>query len=88
MSVRKAIVEGLVAPDDGDLAPVLAQYLLSLQFSKRQTARYETLAYKAQEGKLTPKEQDELDAFLTMETFLIVLKSKARRSLSNRAPAA
>ena len=88
MSEFKAILDSVVASRVGDLAPALARYFMTLKFSKRQIARYEALAYKAQEGTLTPKQESELDAFLTMETVLIVLKAKARRSLAKRSPAA
>ena len=88
MPERQAILEGIIEPGDGNLAPALARYVLSLGFSQKQVARYERLAYRAQEGKLTAKQQAELDAFIATETFLIVLKAKARRSLSRRTPAA
>ena len=88
MPERQAILEGIVEPGDGTLGPALARYVLSLKFSEKQIARYERLAHRAQEGKLTPKQQAELEAFLATETFLIVLKAKARRSLSRRTPAA
>jgi hypothetical protein len=88
MASRKSMFEEVLRAAPVKLEPELAKFLLGLQFSDAQKAQYKRLAYKIQEKPLSPKEQAELDAFLEMETFLIVLKAKARRSLKLRPSAA
>jgi hypothetical protein len=88
MAKRASILESLIEPEDGNFSADLARYVLSLGFSERQKARCESLSYKAQNGKLSEREAAELDEFLQANSLLIVLKSKARRSLNRRTPAA
>ena len=88
MAKRTSILESLIEPEAGSFSADLARYVLSLGFSKRQKARCEALSYKAQTGDLTEREAAELDEFLQANSLLIVLKSKARRSLKRRTPAA
>ena len=75
------ILEGLIDPPDGDLPVAVARYVLGMRFSEQQAARYETLAEQNQDGTLTTSEMEELEAFVTANTLLMILKSKARRSL-------
>ena len=82
MSTRTSVFEELVQQSAGNLEPALADFVLSLKFSDRQREQYDELSLRAQEGQLTPQEEEVLDEFLSAETFLIVLKAKARRSLS------
>jgi hypothetical protein len=63
-------------------SPELAEYVLSLTFPKASIKRYLKLSAKAQEGTLTAAEEAELDDYLSANTFLAVLKSKARNSLN------
>jgi hypothetical protein len=88
MSKRNSILESLIEPEEGTFSPELAEYVLSLGFSERQQARVQALSRKAQAGKLSEDEAAELDEFLEANSLLIVLKSKARRSLKRRSPAA
>lgn len=82
------ILESLIEPEQGNFSPDLARYILSLKFSPEQQARFEELSYKAQESALSPEEERGLDSFLSANTLLIILKSKATRSLDQHAPAA
>ena len=82
------ILGGMMDPSSGGFLPELAQYVIAMRFSDEQAARYEDLAYRNQEGSLTPDERAELDAFVAANTFLTILKSKARRSLAGRPSAA
>jgi hypothetical protein len=59
-----------------------------LRFADEQATHYTSLAEKSQDGTLSPKEREELDAFVTSNTLLMILKSKARRSLVERPSAA
>jgi len=82
------ILGGIVDPGHRGLPPELARYVLSLRFSDEQAARYEQLAYQNQEGSLAADQRAELEAFVTANTLLTILKSKARRSLAERPSAA
>ena len=88
MATLNDIFEGLIEPDHGDFSDALARHVLGITFSANQIARYEELAARNGEGALTGDERAELEAFVTANTFLMILKSKARRSLLQRAPAA
>jgi hypothetical protein len=68
--------------------PDHARYILSLDFSPEEHARYAELSAKAQSGTLTEQEQGELDEFLTANALLMILQSKARVSLKQHTPAA
>jgi hypothetical protein len=82
------LLEGLLRPDQGVLSPELARYILTLDFTPDQHARYSVLAGKAQSGTLTSDEASEIDAFLAADAFLSILQSKARQSLQQHQPAA
>jgi hypothetical protein len=88
MATFDNILESLFDPGKGDFSAELAQYLLQTRFSDEQAARYSSLAEKNQGGALTPAEREELEAFVTANTLLMILKSKARRSLVERPSAA
>ncbi len=81
MSVSGAILEKIVQPENGDFSPDLARYVLSLSFPKDVKDRCLLLSEKAQEGALSEAEAAELDEFLSADSLLAVLKSKARVSL-------
>ncbi len=88
MPTGTGILSRIIAPKRGDLPPDLAKYILSLEFSRQDQARYEKLSAKAQGDTLSKKEAAELDAFLSANSLLMVLQSKARVSLAKRGPAA
>jgi hypothetical protein len=88
MATLDDILESLIDPGNGDFSPELARYILEMRFSEERAARYESLAEKNQDGALTPAEREELEAFVTANTLLMILKSKARRSLVERPSAA
>jgi len=71
------------------MSPELARYVLTLDFPAKSHARYAQLAAKAQEGNLSRGEHAELEDFLSVNTFLTIIQSKARVSLKKkRNPAA
>jgi len=81
MSVSGAILERIVQPENGGFSAELARYVLSLSFPKDVKDRCLVLSEKAQEGNLSDAEAAELDEFLSADSLLTVLKSKARVSL-------
>jgi hypothetical protein len=78
----------LIGPEDGNLSREHAQYVLSLRFDSEQVARYEDLADRIQDGKLSNEEKDELNAFVEANMILSILQLKARRSLLQSTSAA
>lgn len=82
------IFERLVQPDSGNFSPELAQYVLSMRFAPDQVARYEDLAGRVQEDKLSADEQQELEAYVQANAVLGMMKAKARRSLVQSTSAA
>lgn len=71
------------------MSPDLARYVLTLDFPAKSHTRYTQLAAKAQEGNLSKGEEGELEDFLSVNTFLTIIQSKARVSLKKkRNPAA
>lgn len=82
------ILESLIDPAAGDFSAELARYVLGMRFSEERAAQYESLVEKNQSGSLTPADREELEAFVTANTLLMILKSKARRSLVERPSAA
>lgn len=82
------IFNSILAPEQGDLSPEHAKYVLALRFTEEEKDRCEELSYKAQDGTLTAEERHQLERFLMANSFLIALKAKARRSLEARPSAA
>ncbi|MBL8799625.1 MAG: hypothetical protein JNM56_37430 [Planctomycetia bacterium] len=76
-----SIFARLIAADQGDLAPRLAQYILSLNFSATDQQRMQELADRNQDGLLTEREQTELQSYVKAGHLLALLQSKARKSL-------
>ena len=78
-----AILNRLIEPEHDDLPPETAQYLLRLDFPKKDQARVAKLSAKADEGTLTPDEREELEEYLRVADLLALLQSKARLCLKN-----
>lgn len=79
-----SIFKRVIDPSVGSMPPVLARYVLGLDFPEDDHARYELLSAKAQEGTLTPAEADQLDGYLHVDSLLAILRLKADRSLRNK----
>jgi len=79
------ILSRIIAPDDGDLEPGLAQYILKLDFPASDHKRIEELSAKAQEGTLTTEEESQLEGYLRVNEFLAIVQSEARMSLQSAA---
>jgi hypothetical protein len=83
------LLDRVLDPLAGSMSRKFARAVLDLEFTKRDHARVESLSYKAQEGKLTPKEEAELDWYLEVNSLLIIMRAKAREALrQRRSPAA
>src|SRR5947208_9085750 len=73
--------ERLIEPENDDLAPEAAQYILRLDFPRKDHQRMQRLSAKAAEGTLTEKERAELHEYLQVADLLALLQSKVRRAL-------
>jgi hypothetical protein len=76
-----AIFARLIEADDGNLAPRLARYVLTLGFKEADQTRMRDLANRNQEGQLSRAEKEELHHYVTAGHMLALLHSKARKSL-------
>jgi hypothetical protein len=87
MLANAKLLERVFKPRSGPFSRELAEHLLHLGFSASDQTRYERLSAKAQRGSLTPAQLAELDDYLNLNDFLIILKAKARASLRRRSSA-
>lgn len=76
-----AIVGRLMKPDQGDFSPEVARELLNLRFDEGDQARMRELSRKAQDGSLSPQEEEEIENYRRVGYWLGVLWSRARLSL-------
>src|SRR4051794_1782157 len=65
------------------ISPETARKLLQLRFDAAHRDRADSLSSKAQEGRLTPAEQDELDEYIRVADLLAILQSRARQALKS-----
>lgn len=83
-----AIWKRAIEPEAGTLPPDEARAILRLRLAESDLDRADALAAKARAGRLTRREQQQLDNYLTIGSTLEFLKSKARRSLRQAKAAA
>jgi hypothetical protein len=76
-----AILERLIAPKQGSLAPEAARSVLDLRFHPDDIRRMNDLAAKAREGSLSAAEQKLLASYERIGHLVNYLQAKARRSL-------
>ncbi len=81
MPTNPDIFERIIEPHQGGFSEEHARYVLSLDFTPEEHARYAELASKAQKGSLTADELALIEDFLSVNAVLAVLQSKARVSL-------
>lgn len=77
------IWERVFVPDPQHITPDQARYLLEVRFSKADQDRINLLSAKARDGKLTPKENAELERYVHVGHLLSILKAKVRGKLKN-----
>jgi hypothetical protein len=88
MQTGASILERIIEPPTGGFSNEHARYVLSLNFSAEEQARYAELARRNQDGVLSDDEETELNEFVTANAILAILQSKARISLKRHSPAA
>lgn len=75
------IFRRIVAPDRPTLPVDAAQALLRLDFASVDRRRMNRLAEKNRQGRLSARDEQELDSFIRAGQLLGILQSKARQSL-------
>jgi hypothetical protein len=78
---ESAIWGRLLAPASTILSPEVARAILKIDFPESDKDRMHEPAEKARKGTLTQQEQDEIDSYGRIGSFLSILKSKARVAL-------
>jgi hypothetical protein len=84
-NTEAAILGRLIEIEQQELSRGAAEYLLSIRFSDRDTARMNELSELARLGTLTDQEQAELDSYIHVGNLLAVMQSKGRRALVSSA---
>jgi hypothetical protein len=77
-----AVLEEMLEPLSRTFGPETARALAGLRIGKRMQARVEKLADKCSEGKLTPSERAEYEAYVQASTVIGILQAKARKALA------
>ena len=85
-NTEAAILARLIQMGQGELSRGAAEYLLSIRFDDRDTARMNELSELARQGYLTSGEQSELDSYIHVGNLIATMRSKARRALQRSAP--
>jgi hypothetical protein len=65
----------------GPMSAQLARYILTLGFDDDDQARMSDLATRNQDNRLSPGELEELQSFVKAGHLLVLLQSKARKTL-------
>jgi len=84
-NTEAAILARLIQIGQEELSRGAAEYLLSIRFGDRDTARMNELSELAREGRLTSEEQAEIDSYIHVGNILAVMQSKGRRALQRSA---
>ena len=77
------VLDQLVAPLGDCLTPESARRLVALKADPKLQARVDDLAARHSRGELSPEEQGEYGGYVYFDTFVAILKSKARQLLAN-----
>ena len=85
-NTEAAILARLIQMGQGELSRGAAEYLLSIRFDDRDTARMNELSELARQGQLASGEQSELDSYIHVGNLIATMQSKARGALQRSAP--
>jgi hypothetical protein len=77
-----AVLEEMLEPVSRCFGLETARALVGLRIGKRTQTRVEKLAEKCNEGRLTPNERAEYEAYVQASTLIGILQAKARRVLT------
>ena len=79
--IGMAMLERLAELDADSFSPETARIFLQLGFSRAEQRHFDQLSEKAQQGSLTPSEEQELDESIRVGNLLAIVQSKARQAL-------
>jgi len=79
-NTEAAILARLIQIEQRELSRGAAEYLLSIRFGDRDTARMNELSELARQGELTGEDQAELDSYLHVGNLIAVMQSKGLRA--------
>jgi hypothetical protein len=77
-----AVLDEMLEPVSRSFGLKTARALAALQVGKRTQARVDELAEKCNDGRLTPDERAEYEAYVQASTLIGILQAKARRILA------
>ena len=77
-----SLVSRLLEPVGRCLTPPVARRLLQLRADPQTQARVAELTEKCNEGRLTPEERSDYEAYVSASTFIAILQAKARALLN------
>jgi len=77
-----AVLDEMLEPVSRSFGLKTVRALAALQVGKRTQTRVDELAEKCNEGRLTPDERAEYEAYVQASTLIGVLQAKARRILA------
>jgi hypothetical protein len=80
-STEAEIFSRIFEPDIPNLSVDAARSILRLDFKPEDRTRMNVLADKARKGKLSRREDKELEDFIQVGHILAIMQSKARQSL-------
>jgi hypothetical protein len=77
-----SVLDQLVTPLGECLTPESSRRLLAIKANPQLQARVDDLAKRHTQGLLTPEERAEYGGYVYFDTFVAILKSKARQLLA------
>src|SRR5207237_509635 len=80
-TTESAIWSRLLGPASTPLTLEAARAILQIDFPQSDKKRMRQLAERSRQGRLTSKEQDEIDSYGRIGSFLSIMKSRARVAL-------
>lgn len=86
-SSEAAILDRVIRPEMGSWPRSAAKAILNISFGSPDKARLSFLLEKAKNGSLSPSETEEIEHYRHVGRLLELMKSRARRSLRNKAAA-
>jgi len=84
-STEGVILSRVLRPEEGNLPPEAAHWLLRVDFDDVDRAKIAALYEKAREGTLSEVEDAELEDYGDVGRMLEILRAKARATLANSA---
>jgi hypothetical protein len=79
--MESSILDRVIRRKRDDFSSDLARWVLTLDFPAADHRRIARLSKKAQAGALSTAEEAQLDAYLRINDFLMIVQSKARAAL-------